>query len=52
VTFDLDFQPRPSDGPNTRLCEFGPNTFSDSRDFMQKQKKTQTAPKTEPSTVH
>jgi len=33
LTFDLDIQTYPSEGPKRRPCEFGANPFSGSRDI-------------------
>jgi len=33
LTFDLDLQTRPSEGPKCLTCEFGTNPFSGSRDI-------------------
>jgi len=40
LTFDLDLQTRPSQGP--KACEFGANPFSGSRDISDTNKKPQT----------
>ena len=40
LTFHIDLQTCPSEGPNTLPCEFGANPFSSSRYFIHKQKVT------------
>ena len=53
LTFDLELQTRPSEGPTRLPCECGANPFSGSRDISCTSRKTRlTAPKTEPSAVH
>jgi len=39
LTFDLDIQTRPSEGPTRLPCEFGANLFSGSRDISYTKKK-------------
>jgi len=45
LTFDLDLQIRPSEGPITYSCKFGANPFSGYRDISYTNKKVTDSPK-------